>query len=149
MKILVTGNGGGSSAHELVAKVLDKLHDDFGVDEIVRGADTSIDSVDRATDAWAKENGVAQRIFEVIWKDNSTSTPSWGDSVFRRNVRMLAANPALIVLFDGVESASPFLELRLVKRPVLVVEETGVVVTRGSGWGEFVRARLAELRVSA
>lgn len=148
MKILVTGNGGGSATHELVAKVLDKLHDDFGVDEIVRGADSSIDSVDRATDAWAKENGVAQRIFEVIWKDDAKNQV-WGDSVFRRNVRMLAANPALIVLFDGVESASPFLELRLVKKPVLVVEETGVVVTRGSGWGEFVRARLAELRVSA
>ena len=148
MKILVTGNGGGSSAHELVAKVLDKLHDDFGVDEIVRGADSSIDSVDRATDAWAKENGVAQRIFEVIWKDDAKNQV-WGDSVFRRNVRMLAADPALIVLFDGVESASPFLELRLVRRPVLVIEETGVVVTRGSGWGEFVRARLAELRVSA
>lgn len=148
MKVLTCGTGGTYDdveiLHKLVARVLDKLHDDFVVDEVVRGADDNIGSVDHAVDDWCRDNSVAQRIFEVVWKNNHESSPQWGDSVFRRNVRMLAANPDLIVRFDGVEGASPFLNLRLVRTPILLVEVDGGVRTFGVGWGEFVRARLGE-----
>jgi hypothetical protein len=145
MKMRVLTCGTGAVAGELrVSRVLDKLHADFGIHEVIRGADENIGSADRAVDTWCRDEGVAQRIFEVIWKDDAKNAV-WGDSVFRRNVRMLAAAPDLIVCFDGAEGASPFIDLRLVKTPILLVEENGNVSTFGRGWGEFARARLAEI----
>lgn len=92
MKVLVCG-GRDYTDLDRVYAVLDKLHDEAGVDVVVHGDASGADSLAKR---WAEETGVSQRGYPADWEaQGSFAGPA-------RNQRMLdEEQPDLVIAFPG------------------------------------------------
>ena len=92
MRILLCGGRDYSDPARLYA-VLDSIHRDHVVGEVIHGAARGADSLGAT---WAKARGIPERAYPADWSKHGKSAG------FRRNELMLAdGKPDLVVAFPG------------------------------------------------
>lgn len=91
-RVLVCG-GRTFNDHRLVGAVLNKFHDEVGIDLIIQGGARGADEL---AFAWARANGVAEEQYDADWENQgSFAGPA-------RNTRMLnEGKPDLVIAFPG------------------------------------------------
>jgi hypothetical protein len=137
VRVLVAGEG----PNWKIRAVLDRLHQVYGLAEIIHGGRSGLD---QTAAAWVAEQNLKSQAFPVEW--NALVPPSWGSSAQRRrDLLMLAAKPDLVLLFGAWPVG-----LTVVHRaaragvPIGVVDDgSSEIRTMGRGWGPLARRLVA------
>ena len=91
-RVLVCG-GRNYRNHERVGAVLNKLHDEMGIDLIIQGGARGADEL---AFGWARANGIADEQYDADWETHGTFAGPM------RNKRMLEeGRPDLVIAFPG------------------------------------------------
>jgi len=132
MRVFVCGASG-----KRIPQALTKLHDLFGITEVIHGASQRRSGVDLAASGWVDINNIPYRILQADRMAN----------------HIPEANPDLILLATttGNSHAGVKRWANQLTIPVCIVALDGILHTSGKGWGKllrrFIRREVTEVRL--